>query len=181
MRSNPRSVRRRGAVTTEAALVLPVFLALVVGMLDLGIGVFRFNTLSNASRHGARQAMVHGQLAPANWNAGRWGGTEETPATIDEVSTSSVPAVVAVRPLLVNCPANQTRVRFEWLDGTDEAGSRVRCTVTSEYQPLLTVIFGGSPISSNDWIASRPPAHTLTSLGRCRLPKSNSDKQCSTT
>ncbi len=146
MRSNLRSVRRRGAITAEAALVLPIFLTLVVGMLDLGIGVFRFNTLSNASRHGARQAMVHGQRAPAGWNGGRWGGTGDTPATIDEPSTSSVPAVVAVRPLLVNCPPSQTRVRFVWLDGNDEAGSRVRCTVTSEYLPILTIVFGGTPI-----------------------------------
>jgi hypothetical protein len=148
MRSTTHRPRRRGAVTTEAALVLPVFLTIVVGMVDLGVGVFRFNTLSNASRHGARQAIVHGERAPAGWNGGRWRpGTGSSPNAIDEVSTASVPAVDAIRPMLVNCPPNQTRVRYEWLGGTDAIGASVRCTVTSEYQPLLTVVFGGSVIS----------------------------------
>jgi hypothetical protein len=158
MRSTPNRPRR-GAVTTEAALVLPVFLTLVVGMLDLGVGVFRFNTLSNASRHGARQAIVHGEHVLPGWNGGRWRpGTGSSPNVIDEVSTASVPAVDAVRPLLVNCPAAQTRVRYDWLDSNDEVGSRVRCTVTSQYQPLLTVVFGGSviPLTSS---STMPIAH----------------------
>lgn len=151
--------RRRGAVTTEVALILPIFLTVAVGMLDLGVGVFRFNTLSNASRHGARQAIVHGEHAPSGWNGGRWRpGTGGTPNLIDEASTASVPAVDAIRPMLVNCPAAQTRVRYEWLGGTDRVGSSVRCTVTSEYLPLLTVVFGGSAISLTS-SSTMPIAH----------------------
>ena len=154
-----REQPRRGAVTAEAALVLPVVLVLILGMFDLGVGVLRFNTLSQAARQGARQAMVHGANAPAGWNGGRWRpGVGGTPNAIDEVSTASVPAVDAIRPFLVNCPPSQTRVRIEWLNSNDDVGSSVRVTVTSQYQPLLTVVFGGSsiPLTSS---STMPIAH----------------------
>ncbi len=55
----------------EAAITLPVFLFLVLGMMDLGIAVQRRNLVAEAARMGARQAIVHGsdavQLGP--WTA----------------------------------------------------------------------------------------------------------------
>lgn len=159
MRSTFRRPQRRGAVTTEAALLLPIFLTVTVAMLDLGVGVLRFNTLSNAARQGARQAMVHGEHAPAGWNGGRWRpGTGAGANVIDEVSTVDTPPVNAVRPMLVNCPPSETRVRYEWMNANDEVGSSVRCTVTSQYQPLLTVVFGGSAISLTS-SSTMPIAH----------------------
>ncbi len=145
MRSRHRHARRRGAISAEAALILPIFLTIVLVVLDLGVGVFRFNTISHAARNGARQAVVHGELVKPSWNGGRWRPSGGGP--IDEVCTSSTPAVAAVRPMLVNCPPSETYVMYEWLDGNDEIGSRVRCTVRSRYTPLLTVVLGGSPIT----------------------------------
>jgi Flp pilus assembly protein TadG len=154
MRLTFRPTERRGAVTAEAAIVIPVFLLMVLGTIDLGLGVSRYSLLSQAARQGARQAQVHGQLAAAGWNGGRWG-----PATIDQPLTATgVSAVEAVRPTLATCPAADTRVKYEWLDGqlvngvatgsaSDEAGSRVRVTVTSTYQPITTYILGGATIT----------------------------------
>src|SRR5262245_26201074 len=65
-----RRSARRGAVLAEAAIVIFVFLILVFGMMDLGIGVARNNALSQAARQGVRQAIVHGRLAPSGWNGG---------------------------------------------------------------------------------------------------------------
>lgn len=52
--------KRRGAGQSliEFALVLPVIVLFVFGVLDLGRGVFAYNTLANAARQANRTAMV---------------------------------------------------------------------------------------------------------------------------
>src|SRR5438552_607017 len=69
---------RRGITLVETAIVLNVFLLLILGTLDLGIATYRYNTLSQAARNGARQAAVHGALAApalAAWGPGTYSGT----------------------------------------------------------------------------------------------------------
>src|SRR3954454_7531896 len=84
---------RRGATMLEAAIVLPVFVLLVFSMIDLGLGVFHYNMLSQAARHGVRQAIVHGKFAPPSWNGGPWGT-----ATINTTADATgVPIVDAVK------------------------------------------------------------------------------------
>lgn len=51
---------RRGTAVVELALVLPVFLLLVFGMIEFGRAVMVQHTLVNASREGARQAVIDG-------------------------------------------------------------------------------------------------------------------------
>ena len=138
MRTRTRRLARPGAATVEFAIVLPAFLVLVLGVIDASIGVARYNTLSQAARHGARQAAVHGNRAPAGWNGGPWG-----PSPIDQPATATGdPAVDAVRPMLVGCPLDESRVRIEWPDGSNTAGKPVRVTVTSSYRPMITYLFG---------------------------------------
>jgi Flp pilus assembly protein TadG len=48
----------RGQALVEFALIVPVFILLLVGLFDLGRGVFAFNTISNAAREAARVAIV---------------------------------------------------------------------------------------------------------------------------
>ena len=54
----------------EAALTLFMFITLVLGMLDLGLWVFRYHTLAQTARQLARLAIVHGSLAD---RLSRWG------------------------------------------------------------------------------------------------------------
>ncbi len=49
----------RGQGIVEFALVIPIVLALIFGVLELGWLVFNNHTLSNATREGARYAMVN--------------------------------------------------------------------------------------------------------------------------
>jgi Flp pilus assembly protein TadG len=44
----------------EFALVLPIFLAITLGTIELGWLLYHNHTLSNATREGARYAMVNG-------------------------------------------------------------------------------------------------------------------------
>ena len=54
------SDRRRGAVTVEMALVLPIFISLVLGIIEFGRGFMVAQLVTNAAREGARRAIVDG-------------------------------------------------------------------------------------------------------------------------
>src|SRR5262245_50873139 len=53
-----RDRRSRGQSLVEFALVVPVFLLILMGILDFGRAVLAYNSLSNAARDGARVAIV---------------------------------------------------------------------------------------------------------------------------
>lgn len=50
---------RRGQSLVETALVLPVFLMIVLGIIVLGIGLFYQQQITNAAREAARYASIH--------------------------------------------------------------------------------------------------------------------------
>lgn len=52
--------RQRGQGLAEFALVLPVFMAILLGMIDVGRAVWANNAAANAAREAARYASVHG-------------------------------------------------------------------------------------------------------------------------
>jgi Flp pilus assembly protein TadG len=51
--------RTRGQGLVEFALVFPIFIVLVMGIVDLGLSVFAYNSITNAAREGARLAIVN--------------------------------------------------------------------------------------------------------------------------
>lgn len=55
--------RSRGQSLVEFALVLPLFLLLVMAIMDLGLSVFAYNSITNAAREGARLAIVNQDTA----------------------------------------------------------------------------------------------------------------------
>lgn len=56
---------RRGAAAVEFAIVLPVFVLLVFGMIEYGRMVMVQQVITNASREGARQAVLDGATTTA--------------------------------------------------------------------------------------------------------------------
>lgn len=59
-RSLPGGGRRKGAATVELALVCPIALLMILGMIVLGLGVFRYQQVEALAREGARWAAVRG-------------------------------------------------------------------------------------------------------------------------
>ena len=59
--SNPKNAK--GQVLVELALLLPLLLLLILGIIEFGRAFYMKNTLSNAVRHSARKAIVN-----TNWN-----------------------------------------------------------------------------------------------------------------
>ena len=56
----PLHHRPRGQSLVEFALIFPMFLVLLFGMLDIGRVIWANDALTNAAREGARYAVVHG-------------------------------------------------------------------------------------------------------------------------
>ena len=56
-----RSVRhnRPGQALAEFAIIFPVFILLVVAAIDIGRGIFAYNSITNGAREGARLAIVN--------------------------------------------------------------------------------------------------------------------------
>ena len=124
----------------ETALVLMVFLTLVLGMVDLGIGVFRHHQVAQAARQGARRAIVHGSLAD---RLGPWGpDAYAAPAAEDDH-----PIAAVIRPSLVGMDLDEVAIEVTWPDGGNQMQDRVRVLVTAPYRPVITFIFGNPTIT----------------------------------
>jgi hypothetical protein len=145
-----RRTRRSGAITLETALVLVALIFLILGMMDLGFAVLRYHMFSNAARHVARQAIVHGELAE---ELGAWGpetleGTAGSDAGPDAQDPWSQ-ICRATRSMLVGINPNDVQVRVAWIDGGNdpEIGHRVQVTLTSVYPTWATRALGVQPLT----------------------------------
>ena len=58
--SDRRSSRKRGQAMVEFALVIPIFMLVLSGILDFGFMLYSRMTVINSAREGAR-AAVHGR------------------------------------------------------------------------------------------------------------------------
>jgi len=132
----PRRGDRRGVALVEAALVLTPLLILALGLLDMGVGLFRFHVISEPTRQLARQATVHGQYASV---LGRWG-----PSSFSGTASSNSSMAAAVRPFLVGIDPSTVNVSVQWPDGSNQIEKAVRVTLTNQFHPLITSWFGGS-------------------------------------
>lgn len=59
MTSRLGRARERGQALVEFALIFPVFILLLFGILDLGRAIYAYNTVADAAREGARVAIVN--------------------------------------------------------------------------------------------------------------------------
>jgi hypothetical protein len=123
--------RRRAATLVEAALVLPVCLLMLLGMLELSIALVRHTVMAEAARRVARAAIVHGARAASA--QGRWG-----PAPLDLDAADDHPAAECARDVLMTLDPSQVQISLRWLDGANEPDDRVEVTVAFVHQPILT-------------------------------------------
>lgn len=77
-----RPAARRGAVAVENVLVLNVMFSLLLGVIVLGMGVYRYQEMSYLAREGARWASVHGTQYASD--------TGNPAATAADVYTSAI-------------------------------------------------------------------------------------------
>jgi Flp pilus assembly protein TadG len=89
--------RRRGAAMVEMALVLPIFLMVVMGIVEFGRALWVANMVTNAARESARMAILDGST-----------NAEVTQAATDFLtqSLSVPPADVSVQITITAAPGN---------------------------------------------------------------------------
>jgi Flp pilus assembly protein TadG len=80
----------RGQALTEFALVLPVLLLVLLGLLDFGRAVYAFNAVSNSAREGARVAIVDQSQVGGVYAAAREAAAQATALGLDPANTSQV-------------------------------------------------------------------------------------------
>ncbi len=90
IRQNPT---RRGAVIVEMALVLPIFLGLVLGIIEFGRGLMVGQLVTNAAREGARKAILDGST-----NSDITSTIQSLLATSANVSTGNISVTITVTP-----------------------------------------------------------------------------------
>jgi Flp pilus assembly protein TadG len=78
--------RRSGQALLEFSLVLPIFLVMLMGVVDVGRAIWAQNSLAAAAREGARFAIVHGGSASTACPIGPAG-----PDTVIPVASSACP------------------------------------------------------------------------------------------
>ncbi len=126
---DPRRDHSAGQALVEFSLAIPIFLLMLIAVFDLGRGVYTYNGLSEAAREIARVTAVYPGLVLG-----------ASPQTADRV---------AVQQGLTPGMSNPTFACMK-VDGTPSSdlpctsGDYVQVTVTSVYQPLTLMGFGGS-------------------------------------
>ncbi len=108
---------------------------MLLGMLDLALANLQNNMLTEGAQRVAREAMVHGSMAPPEDTA--WGPTEYFGFAGDATEMAA-----AIRPVLATIEPSQASIRIEWPDGGNEPGQRVRVTVHYHHQSLFPFLFG---------------------------------------
>jgi len=126
-----------GAAAVEFALVVPILLILVFGIVDFGLAMFSQNLVGNAAREGARTASLGGTQAQTVQaaTAAMTGvmGTVPTPAaTCTYVDTSTNPSTV--KP----CPG-WTATALPWGTQSAPSGATVKVSITYVYKWLTPI------------------------------------------
>lgn len=112
----------RGQGLTEFALVIPIFLLLVLAILDLGRVVWANNSVTNAAREAARFVIVHGGSSTTACPVGPPGPYTKIPAASSSCPFPS-PSRQSVRDTaLRHAVAGGTNIQVTVCYGTGCAG-----------------------------------------------------------
>lgn len=125
--------RRRGASIVECAITLPVLCLVLFALLDLGIAATRYNALAEISRRIAREAVLHGSIAPEE--IGGW-GPDEYNGTLADGTEFVDPA----RGMNIAMNDDDVEVRITWPDADNSTRDRVLVEASYLHQPLVPAI-----------------------------------------
>jgi Flp pilus assembly protein TadG len=119
----------------EFALVLPIFLLVVTGLIDVARAVWEETTLAYASREGTRYAIVHGSA----------GNPKVGPitSTVNPSAFNTGNIVNVVRSNSVGVP--NVSVTVDYPDGDNQRNHRVTVDATAPFVPLPSqYLLGGA-------------------------------------
>lgn len=170
-----RTTGSRGQSLVETALVLPILLLLMLGLLDLGRGAYAYVAIGDAARAGTRTAIVNQYEAAIRQRA----GDQATSLDIDTAtatSNTSCPKSSGGLPNLMT-PLGATGVCVQYLDTLGEdvcaSGAGVECVavVTVKYTftpmtPLIGLITGPIRLVQR----AQQPVESVCTSATCPVP-----------
>jgi len=176
--------RGRGQALVEFALIVPVFVLVLVGLLDLGRGVYAFNTISNASREAVRVGIVDQNCAnivnaatqhavslgvPASdVSVWIWDSTASSTGDFSPASAATHRRACGTPPGTSECPQSATAA-------TIPTGCVVEVQVVYHYTaatPIIGKIVGTIDMSgkTREPIEARCDSQFLTAPATCQQP-----------
>lgn len=124
--AHARGIRgEKGATLLEFAFVSILFMMLTAGMMELGRGVWVYNSVSHAAREGCRYAIVNGGDS----------GHAVTAKQVEDYVKTRIPFDGGVD------------VTTNWADVTKTPGSVVTVSVDFEFEPVIS-FFPSIPLTS---------------------------------
>jgi len=128
----------RGQALVEFALVLPLLVLLLCGVLDGARLVYTYNTLSQAAREGARVAAVE---------TSQMGGVGSDPSCV-----ASESAITTTRPGAHVCPADATALKSDVVSAVNRMTAGLgQITDSSVYLACSGGAASGEPAPTGAW------------------------------
>ena len=130
MRLRSRRQPGRGQTLVEFALIIPLFVLLLFGIVDFGRAVLAYNSISNAAREGARTAIVNQQV------------TTIRTRVVDQSTGVSLDGPTDVRIAFREASNPNSITNVCQTNGTPAVGCVAVVTVRTTYQAATPVIGG---------------------------------------
>ena len=129
------SDRRRGQALAEFALVAPIFFLLLFGIIEGGRFILYYETLNNATREGARYAIVHGSRSSCPSGPMEAGITP--PACYD---LSGAKVIQKVKDTAFGVLGGSVTVTPAWPNSSNGRDSDVSVVATYTYNTLVPLV-----------------------------------------
>lgn len=121
-----RSSGQRGQALVEFSIAVALFLIILMGVLDFGMAIFKYNAVSQAAREIARAASVH---------PGTLDGTNTEVSAVIATQKGLVPGLSVAAPFTCVDPVTQTPV-----SPCNYAVDSVQVKVTAPYKPITPLL-----------------------------------------
>jgi Flp pilus assembly protein TadG len=147
--------KERAQAIVEFAIVLPILLMLLVGILEVGRMIFMYSAVNNASREAARYASAVGLADGGTYNKFQYCSEIRNVARRSaffvtladgDIDINYDEGSASVGTPFDSCPAGTTADTSIEVD----SGNRVTVTVRAEYAPMINLI----PISSRTFTST---------------------------
>lgn len=129
--------RTRGQALVEAAITLPILIAVLIGLIEGGRFVFYSESLNHAAREGARYAIIHGENAVD--------GNPTGPP--DDPTAEAVKQAIRDAAVGFNDPDGIVISDPVYNPPNNRRGTRVTVEITYTYSPIVP-IFGSLTVEA---------------------------------
>jgi hypothetical protein len=139
-RKSARRRRSRGQALAEMAIAVPVFVLVMIAIIEGGAFALTVTTVEHATQRGGRAAALD-PCPPSTplCSPGRMSETDVKNLVINEASIAALTVVPGDITITIECdasPCNSFTNRV--------AGERVRVVTSVTYRPITALVFGGS-------------------------------------